>query len=53
MYIFKPLKQHDSEIYCLFTVIKYQIDENTPGNNTEKKLMRISTQKWVDKHVNE
>jgi hypothetical protein len=33
----EPLKQHDSETYCSFTEIKYQIDEITPDNNTEKK----------------
>jgi hypothetical protein len=53
MYIFKPLKQYVSETYCSFTGIKNQIDEITPGNNIKKKLMRISTQKWADKHINE
>jgi hypothetical protein len=37
LFIFKPLKQHDSEIYCSFTGIKNQVDEITPGNNIEKK----------------
>jgi hypothetical protein len=37
MYIFKPIKQHDSEIYCSFTGIKNQIDEITAGINIEKK----------------
>jgi hypothetical protein len=37
MFIFKPLKQHDSETYYSFTGIKYQIDEITPGKNIKKQ----------------
>jgi hypothetical protein len=36
MYIFRTAKKHDSETYCSFTVIKYQIDEITPGKSFEK-----------------
>jgi hypothetical protein len=50
MYIFKPLKQNDSETYCSFTGIKNQIDEIKPGNNTEKNDAYIH-QIWVDKHI--